>query len=195
MSDPTAEPLESAEAPVFRLNNEQLAFRFTATLSDRGARPVERLPTPGRLVDWLAANDLTLADAEATKADLDLARHLREAIHRAGTAIAADEAPNGHDVSLINALARDSQTYLELDGTTARRRTRSKRPVRAALGIIAQDAITALGGPERPQVKTCENPSCGGLYVDTSRGQNRRWCSMNICGNRAKKARFHHHNA
>jgi predicted RNA-binding Zn ribbon-like protein len=181
---------ESTEAPVFRLDNERLAFRFTATLSDRGASPVDRLPTPGRLGDWLAANDLTLANTKATGTDLDLARRLREAIHRAGTAIAAGGTPDEHDASLINTLAHDGQTYLELEATTARWRTRSTDPVGAALGVIAEDAISALGGPDRAQVKACENSACGGLYVDTSRGQNRRWCSMNICGNRAKKARL-----
>jgi predicted RNA-binding Zn ribbon-like protein len=181
---------ESAEAPRFRLDNERLAFRFTATLSDRGALSVERLPAPGRLGDWLAANDLTLADTAATGADLDLGRRLREAIHRAGTATAAGDAPDEHDARLMNALARDSEAYLELDATTARWRTRSKHPARAALGIIALDAISVIGGPESTLVKTCENPSCRGLYVDTSHGQNRRWCSMNFCGNRAKKARL-----
>lgn len=183
---------ESAGAPAFRLDNDRLAFRFTATLSDRGAHSVDRLPTPARLGDWLEANDLSLAEVEATAADLDLARRLREAIHRAGTATARDRAPDADDVRLINALAHDSQAYLELDATTARWRTRSRHPVHAALGIIALDAIGLLGGPERPLVKTCENPACGGLYVDTSRGQNRRWCSMNICGNRAKKTRLRH---
>jgi predicted RNA-binding Zn ribbon-like protein len=90
----------------------------------------------------------------------------------------------------MNALARESEAYLELDATTARWRTRSERPVRAALGIIALDAMSMIGGPERTLVKAYENPACGGLWVDTSRGQNRRWCSMNFCGNRAKKARL-----
>lgn len=60
----------------------------------------------------------------------------------------------------------------------------------AALGQIAHDAIAVLGGSLGGQVTTCQYPLCAGLYVDTSRGQNRRWCSMDFCGNRAKKARF-----
>ncbi|MFI9004602.1 CGNR zinc finger domain-containing protein [Streptomyces sp. NPDC053541] len=31
---------------------------------------------------------------------------------------------------------------------------------------------------------------CAGLFLDTSRGASRRWCSMNTCGNRVKKARL-----
>lgn len=37
-------------------------------------------------------------------------------------------------------------------------------------------------------VKACEGPSCTLLFADHTRGRARRWCSMAICGNRAKQA-------
>ena len=37
-------------------------------------------------------------------------------------------------------------------------------------------------------VKACEGPPCTLLFVDRTRGHGRRWCSMAICGNRAKQA-------
>jgi predicted RNA-binding Zn ribbon-like protein len=37
-------------------------------------------------------------------------------------------------------------------------------------------------------VKTCEGPTCTLLFADHTRGRARRWCSMAICGNRAKQA-------
>lgn len=37
-------------------------------------------------------------------------------------------------------------------------------------------------------VKACEGPACTLLFVDQTRGHARRWCSMAICGNRAKQA-------
>jgi predicted RNA-binding Zn ribbon-like protein len=37
-------------------------------------------------------------------------------------------------------------------------------------------------------VKACEGPACTLLFADHTRGQGRRWCSMAICGNRAKQA-------
>jgi predicted RNA-binding Zn ribbon-like protein len=37
-------------------------------------------------------------------------------------------------------------------------------------------------------VKACEGPACTLLFVDRTRGHARRWCSMAICGNRAKQA-------
>ena len=38
------------------------------------------------------------------------------------------------------------------------------------------------------QVKACERSPCTLLFVDRTRGHARRWCSMTICGNRAKQA-------
>jgi len=48
-------------------------------------------------------------------------------------------------------------------------------------------------------VKACEGPACTLLFADHTRGHARRWCSMAICGNRAKQAahrsrlKTHHH--
>ena len=38
------------------------------------------------------------------------------------------------------------------------------------------------------QVKACDGPACTLLFADHTRGHARRWCSMAICGNRAKQA-------
>jgi predicted RNA-binding Zn ribbon-like protein len=38
------------------------------------------------------------------------------------------------------------------------------------------------------QVKACQGPACTLLFADHTRGHARRWCSMAICGNRAKVA-------
>jgi predicted RNA-binding Zn ribbon-like protein len=37
-------------------------------------------------------------------------------------------------------------------------------------------------------VKACEGLACSLLFVDHTRGHGRRWCSMAVCGNRAKAA-------
>ncbi|MFE3961336.1 CGNR zinc finger domain-containing protein [Nocardia sp. NPDC059091] len=57
------------------------------------------------------------------------------------------------------------------------------------LEVLATNAIHILGGSDRGRVKNCEGPGCAGLFLDTTRGANRRWCSMNTCGNKVKKSR------
>jgi predicted RNA-binding Zn ribbon-like protein len=43
--------------------------------------------------------------------------------------------------------------------------------------------------PER--IRKCEHKSCILHFVDTSKGGKRRWCSMDLCGNRQKAADFY----
>jgi predicted RNA-binding Zn ribbon-like protein len=37
-------------------------------------------------------------------------------------------------------------------------------------------------------VKACEGKACTFLFLDRTNGRARRWCSMTVCGNRAKQA-------
>src|ERR1041384_362187 len=85
--------------PDFRLGSV-LATSFTGTLSERHGDAVERIPTPQRLVDWLAV--MGLAVDSCTPAQLDLARELRESIHAAATAAAVQAALPAAAVDVIN---------------------------------------------------------------------------------------------
>ncbi|MCF2530893.1 CGNR zinc finger domain-containing protein [Yinghuangia soli] len=174
---------------VFRMDNEVLAFRFTATVSDRAGRaPRERLTDTARLKLWLGAAGLDVADV--TPADLQDAVELRETIYRMGSAIAAGEKPKSTDVRTLNAIAAAGHAKAALERGSAGWRLTEAAPVADALGVLAADAIRVLGGPDRGRIKNCEGPGCAGLFLDTSRGGNRRWCAMNTCGNKVKKSRI-----
>jgi predicted RNA-binding Zn ribbon-like protein len=58
-----------------------------------------------------------------------------------------------------------------------------------ALLLPVGEALARLVGTEDfSHVKACEGPTCTLLFADHTRGHARRWCSMAICGNRAKQA-------
>ncbi|GAA0262401.1 hypothetical protein GCM10009527_068010 [Actinomadura nitritigenes] len=52
---------------------------------------------------------------------------------------------------------------------------------------MARDALDLVTSPALGRVRACAGADCGALFLDTSRPGTRRWCSMNTCGNRAKK--------
>jgi predicted RNA-binding Zn ribbon-like protein len=56
---------------------------------------------------------------------------------------------------------------------------------------IARSAAELLTDDQLARVKLCAMPDCGWLFLDDSRAGNRRWCSMETCGNR-HKARRHY---
>ncbi|MCL6297815.1 CGNR zinc finger domain-containing protein [Streptomyces kronopolitis] len=175
--------------PDFRLGNV-LATSFTGTLSERHGTAVERIPTPQRLVDWLAVNGLAVDSC--TTAQLDLARELREAIHAAATAAALQEALPASAVHVINDRSAQGRAAAVLTPESTRRwQLSSASCVEDALSVIAADAISIIAGERDGKLALCASPTCRAAFFDTSQSRTRKWCDMNTCGNRQKKARFH----
>ncbi|MET8080301.1 CGNR zinc finger domain-containing protein [Streptomyces sp. NPDC005303] len=175
--------------PDFRLGNV-LATTFTGTLSERHGDPVERIPTPQRLVDWLAVNGLAVDSC--TTAQLDLARELRESIHAAATAAALLGALPASAVHVINDCSTRGRAAAVLTPEGERRwRLSSASCVEDALSVIAADAISIIAGERDGKLALCASPTCKAAFFDTSQSRTRKWCDMNTCGNRQKKARFH----
>jgi predicted RNA-binding Zn ribbon-like protein len=54
------------------------------------------------------------------------------------------------------------------------------------LFTIALDAAALLLSDERHRVRVCEGAGCGWFFVDRSKAGRRRWCNMEVCGNRVK---------
>ncbi|MBF6181272.1 CGNR zinc finger domain-containing protein [Nocardia otitidiscaviarum] len=178
----------AARFPEFRLG-PVLATSFTGTLSERHGNTVERIPTPQRLVDWLVVSGLAVDSC--TAAQLELAWELRESIHAAATAAATNAPLPVAAVHIINDRSMQGRAAPMLTPEGARQwRLSSPSCVEDALGVIAADAIGILAGDRDGKLALCASPTCRAAFFDTSRSRTRRWCDMNTCGNRQKKARF-----
>lgn len=134
---------------------------------------------------------LGLGELHADAADLDAMRRVRGAITRLAYDVAGGpppsvpvEEPRRGDVAALNAAAAAPPLVPALlpDGGS----TVVGPTVTAALSTLARDAIDLLAGPLAARVRVCAAEDCGLLLVDTSRSGARRWCSMEVCGNRAK---------
>ncbi|MFJ6752851.1 MULTISPECIES: CGNR zinc finger domain-containing protein [unclassified Streptomyces] len=175
--------------PDFRLGSV-LATSFTGTLSERHGDAVERIPTPHRLIDWLALNGLAVDSC--TAAQLELAQELRESIHAAATAAAVQDALPASAVQVINDYSAQGRAAAILTPEGKRRwQLSSDSCVEDALSVIAADAISIIAGERDGKLALCASPTCQAAFFDTSQSRTRKWCDMNTCGNRQKKARFH----
>ncbi|MFE4708061.1 CGNR zinc finger domain-containing protein [Peribacillus simplex] len=58
------------------------------------------------------------------------------------------------------------------------------------LSYIAFDTLSLIEENKLSSLKRCSNDDCVLLFIDES--GRRKWCSMKICGNRKKVARFQH---
>ncbi len=68
------------------------------------------------------------------------------------------------------------------------RASRRWRSPDALLFPIAEALAHFVCSQDFTDVKACEGPTCTLLFADHTRGRARRWCSMALCGNRAKQA-------
>ena len=55
---------------------------------------------------------------------------------------------------------------------------------------IASAAAELLSQLDASRIRKCESASCVVHFYDTSKKGSRRWCSMNLCGNRLKVAAY-----
>jgi len=51
---------------------------------------------------------------------------------------------------------------------------------------VTRSATALLLSGESTRVRQCSDQYCSWLFVDASRNGRRRWCSMQLCGNRAR---------
>ncbi|MFK8905969.1 CGNR zinc finger domain-containing protein [Streptomyces sp. YS-3] len=173
--------------PEFRLG-KLLATSFTGTLSERYGEAVERIPVPSRFADWLAVHGLAVDSC--TQPQLARARELRESIHAAATAVANQDPLPSSAVQVINDCSTQGLASVILTPEGERKWRLSSAAVEDALSVIAGDAISLLAGEREGKISLCASPTCRAAFLDTSRGGTRKWCDMNTCGNREKKARF-----
>ena len=64
------------------------------------------------------------------------------------------------------------------------------KPGDMLMTIIALDTLTLIAQQKLQLLKRCANTDCVLLFMDES--GRRKWCSMKICGNRKKVAKFQH---
>jgi predicted RNA-binding Zn ribbon-like protein len=160
---------------------------FAGTVLTRVRDHEDLLRTPADLSHWVVAAGLLDSPPHCTSAQLADGIVLREAIYRLAKSAAEGETGAEADRATVNAAAEGALPHIALTGRDGVSRTGD---LRAALTAVARAAVELLGTPERDLVKECGRPDCTRLYVDTSRGQSRRWCEMGRCGNRAKSAAF-----
>jgi predicted RNA-binding Zn ribbon-like protein len=118
---------------------------------------------------------------------------VREASAQIFGSIAAKEAPPTEALGFLYASAASglASGAVELDGSRpdlALARWRNPGAVTAVLAMLSIEGFFTL---PRERLHSC--PRCGWLFLDTSRGGKRRWCSMQVCGNREKVSRHREH--
>jgi predicted RNA-binding Zn ribbon-like protein len=180
--------LRHPDGQVFTFDAGALCLELASATGGEGFRArFEVLHTPADLVRWAAASRLgvTASEVTATADDLRLMKRLREAVWAGAWSLATGGVVARQDAAVVNEIAGGAVPVPEIgpDGTRTWRRPVTGTQVAAA---VARDAVATLTPPASARVRMCAADDCYLVYLDTSRPGNRRWCSMDRCGNRAK---------
>ncbi|MDQ3542954.1 MAG: CGNR zinc finger domain-containing protein [Actinomycetota bacterium] len=132
---------------------------------------------------WLALC-LEVQKVRARESDIEPLRQLREAIWQLAQAAVHDRPLLPRHIRTVNSFASLPAVIRLL---TADPTIQIRIPTgQEALATLARDAVEVFGGPLAGRVRECAASDCQLLLVDNSVRGQRRWCSMERCGNRAK---------
>jgi predicted RNA-binding Zn ribbon-like protein len=180
-----------------------LCLDFSNTINSRRHPEHDYLLTYSDLVDWAGkveilsgqqAKSLKQRESQnAKKAEkaLEKGRAAREIMYRVFSAIANESKPKEDDLNAITHLYEDAvgngqhvkvNDHYEIAW-------KADETFDAFMWRIVASAEKLLLSEELSRVKEC--PHCGWLFLDMSKNQSRRWCSMNTCGARDKMRRYH----
>ncbi|MFF4310590.1 CGNR zinc finger domain-containing protein [Streptomyces sp. 900105755] len=183
----------TASAYELRFDAGRICLDLLAT-----THPGERLDGVEPLRAWITGSGLVPPDTPLAHADAGWLVGFRELRGCVGQLVRGTNTPGvrsyGLALARVNDVARaaappapravpgeDGYLVRELAGPPG---------CAALLAAVARDAVELLTDPvARAAVRECEGDNCPLVYLDTSRGRRRRWCSSEVCGNRERVAR------
>jgi predicted RNA-binding Zn ribbon-like protein len=183
-------------------------IRRTVAIGRRATdQPTERLNDYPNLVSWAQGKGV-ISEGEVqhlvrkaeihpaqASAVLNQAITLRETIYRIFSAVAAGRSPETADLAALNVALSQGMAHLRIihtpegfvwdwDG--------GEDALDQMLWPVVRSAVDLLTSKELERVGECAGDrGCGWLFLDMSRNHSRRWCSMELCGNRAKVRRHY----
>jgi predicted RNA-binding Zn ribbon-like protein len=196
----TQDAEEWVDGFLFVANRPILDFLNTRPVLADG--PTELLPDVPALDRWLIASGIVTSAREkrlvqswrnAPEAALFLKDLIafRERLREAVLRLEGGSAPSDEFIQEVNRglLERPPATGLRMHkGRIVRERLFDFERPTDLWTLIFDEAADLLSEPEIDRIRQCE--ACVVHFFDTSKKGSRRWCSMNICGNKLKVAAY-----
>lgn len=179
----------SAQGERYRFDPGSLSLELMLTGGPGPYQRYEIAHAPADLAEWFTGSRLALTapltDVRIRPAELTALKELRNALYQVVPALAHGEPPSAEALASLND-ATEASPRPVIDPETRRLAWAPPITGRQLLGAVARDAIELVSGRRSGRVRECSADDCQLLFFDTSRSGNRRWCSMERCGNRAK---------
>jgi len=149
----------------------------------------EELRSPRELAAWLSERRLLGSGTKLTTADLRRALDVREGLRAllfVNNGATLDEAA----IERLNRALGRTALAVRFEADTGPELASRGRDLDAALGSLASIVAVAQIDGSWSRLKACRGVHCGWAFYDHSRNQSGHWCSMSICGSRAKAREY-----
>jgi predicted RNA-binding Zn ribbon-like protein len=191
---PSAPAAVDTAEPLFIADEVALDFVNTAY----GVEPDHRecFTSDQDVLDWLKRAELLETPGDAIPAAkrgavLSAAIRLRESAQHL---IERRKAGSSADPAALNEALSLGSAHLELIWKKGQppklRQHRAIDVAEAVLVPVAEAVARLLADADFELVRKCESTDCTLWFYDRTKSHHRRWCSMAMCGNRAKVAAF-----
>lgn len=184
---------------------EHTALDFLNSIAAPKGTMIDWLDTKASLLDWFERSRLcdaaeleqlqSHAQADAFAQTLGEIHQFRDAFRDFIHATAGrSQPPVDHPmIARLNALLRSSPLQMQIapapseHGQTLVLNTQYPlHQPRDLLTRLAQSCAALICEADFTYIRNCEGPTCTLFFLDISKNHKRRWCSMKVCGNRAK---------
>jgi predicted RNA-binding Zn ribbon-like protein len=194
-----------ADRPAPFFVGDHLALDFLNSIASPRDVPVEWLRDGRDLVDWLEQANVIPAEIAARfrsskdQGALDRvaarAREFREWLRGFVTRHMGKPLSAGVAKALgpLNQLLASDTSYRAVEAAGGEpalwlRRVRRWESPDELLHPVAEAAADLVCSVDFRLIRSCEGSVCSLLFLDRTKAHGRRWCSMAVCGNRAKAA-------
>jgi predicted RNA-binding Zn ribbon-like protein len=172
---------ESKPAPMPLLRVQ--AFLNTRDVED----DTDLLADPAVASDWLIQAGLLDPGSQASDADLEFAREVRECLRSVLEADGDGSERDAEDLDALRRLTAEHSARLTVgDGGVLGLACSGNDDLGDALFELLLIIRAAQVDGSWSRLKMCANPDCQWVFYDRSRNQQGNWCNMAVCGNRLK---------
>jgi predicted RNA-binding Zn ribbon-like protein len=148
----------------------------------------DALSTREGLRTWLVGRGLASSTDAIADDQLRRALEIREGLRAMGRANNG-EPPDTRQVAALNRAANGIRLVIgvEPDDWNLRPATGG---VDGFLGTILATVARSMANGSWSRIKACRNDTCRWLFYDQSRNRSGTWCTMAVCGSRAKSRAY-----
>jgi predicted RNA-binding Zn ribbon-like protein len=152
---------------------------------------IETLATPEALGDWMREQGLEIGRQTPTEADLRRTIELREAL-RALLLANGGEPLEKDAVDALNAASAGASLRVSFEDDGGSALSPERGGIDGAHAALLAIVFRSMAEGTWPRLKACRAGTCQWAFYDKSRNRSAHWCSMAVCGNRAKARVYRH---